>query len=96
VSNYTPIDNDGEYHFWSTEVVLRNRRQSLATANNMYVVSDAQAIFCRRRHQPSRPAPAKIRPGRPAPTMGGGHTSGDCRIVVSLKAAKIRKAVAQD
>src|SRR6516225_3775707 len=29
-------------------------------------------IFCRRRHQPSRPPPAKIRPGRPAPTLGMG------------------------
>ena len=27
---------------------------------------------CRRRHQPSSPAPAKIRPGRPAPTAGTG------------------------
>jgi hypothetical protein len=26
-----------------------------------------QALFCRRRHQPRRPAPATIRPGRPAP-----------------------------
>src|SRR5215471_10054039 len=31
---------------------------------------DIQAIFCRRRHQPRRPPPAAIRPGRPAPTMG--------------------------
>src|SRR6476659_3566696 len=31
-----------------------------------------QAIFCRRRHQPRRPAPAKIRPGSPAPAMGAG------------------------
>jgi hypothetical protein len=27
---------------------------------------------CRRRHQPSRPPPAKIRPGSPAPAMGPG------------------------
>src|SRR5262249_22429503 len=33
---------------------------------------DAQAIFFRRRHQPSRPPPAKIRPGSPAPAMGPG------------------------
>src|SRR5262249_40316934 len=33
---------------------------------------EAQAIFCRRRHQPRRPPPAKIRPGSPAPTMGPG------------------------
>jgi hypothetical protein len=26
--------------------------------------------FCRRRHQPRRPPPAKIRPGSPAPAMG--------------------------
>jgi hypothetical protein len=35
---------------------------------------EAQAIFCRRRHQPSRPPPAKIRPGRPAPAMGSGRS----------------------
>ena len=33
---------------------------------------EAQAIFFRRRHQPRRPPLAKIRPGRPAPTMGPG------------------------
>ena len=33
---------------------------------------EVQAIFCRRRHQLSRPPPAKIRPGSPAPTMGPG------------------------
>ena len=31
-----------------------------------------QAVFCRRRHQPRRPPPAKIRPGRPAPAIGAG------------------------
>src|SRR6516164_1019037 len=36
---------------------------------------DAQAIFRRRRHQPRRPPLAKIRPGRPAPTMGPGTTA---------------------
>ena len=29
-----------------------------------------QAIFCRRRHQPRRPPPAKTRPGNSAPAMG--------------------------
>src|SRR5262249_31415848 len=33
-----------------------------------------QATFFRRRHQPRRPALAKIRPGRPAPAMGAGTT----------------------
>jgi hypothetical protein len=33
---------------------------------------DAQAIFCRLRNQARRPPLAKIRPGRPAPTMGPG------------------------
>ena len=32
----------------------------------------AQAVFRRRRHQPRRPPPAKIKPGNPAPTMGPG------------------------
>ena len=41
-----------------------------------------QAIFFRRRHQPSRPPPAKIRPGRPAPAMGPGTAAG-----VMLKSA---------
>jgi hypothetical protein len=36
------------------------------------IALDAQAIFCRRRHQPRRPPPAKIRPGSPAPGMGPG------------------------
>jgi len=36
-----------------------------------------QAIFRRRRHQPRRPPPAKIRPGRPAPAMGPGTAAVD-------------------
>jgi hypothetical protein len=32
----------------------------------------SQTIFFRRRHQPSRPPLAKIRPGSPAPAMGPG------------------------
>src|SRR5262249_1053750 len=35
-------------------------------------MSEAQAIFFRRRHQARRPPVAKIRPGRPAPAMGPG------------------------
>src|SRR6516162_6531516 len=31
-----------------------------------------KAIFCRRRHQPRRPPPAEIKPGRPAPAIGPG------------------------
>jgi len=33
-------------------------------------------VFFRRRHQPRRPPPAKIRPGRPAPAMGPGTAAG--------------------
>src|SRR5262249_12686192 len=33
---------------------------------------DSRAHAVRRRHQPRRPPLAKIRPGRPAPTMGPG------------------------
>src|SRR5215831_7505563 len=40
-------------------------RQSLAAANDVCGLR-VQAVFCRRRHQPRRPPPAKIRPGRPA------------------------------
>jgi len=43
------------------------------TANDgVRIAPEAQAIFCRRRHQPRRPAPAKISPGNPAPAMGPG------------------------
>src|SRR5262249_20937186 len=35
----------------------------------------ARAVRCRRRHQPRRPPPAKMRRGKPAPAMGGG----DCQ-----------------
>jgi hypothetical protein len=31
-------------------------RQTLAAENDMCVVPDVQAIFCRRRHQPRRPS----------------------------------------
>jgi hypothetical protein len=37
---------------------------------------DAQAIFCRRRHQARRPPPARIRPGSPAPAIGPGTLLG--------------------
>src|ERR1700726_749439 len=44
-----------------------------ACTQNWDVAPDmAQAVLCRRRHQPRRPAPAKIRPGKPAPAMGPG------------------------
>ena len=36
------------------------------------IALDAQAIFFRRRHQPSRPPLAKIKPGSPVPTLGMG------------------------
>jgi hypothetical protein len=40
--------------------------------HSVRIAPEVQAIFCRRRHQPRRPPPAKIRPGSPAPTMGPG------------------------
>ena len=54
--------------------VLINRDCSaIAAANDVCVLlSDAQAVFLRRRHQPRRPPAAKIRPGRPAPATGPG------------------------
>jgi len=42
------------------------------------VAPDAQAIFCRRRHQPRRPPLAKIRPGNPAPAMRPGTAAVGC------------------
>src|SRR5215471_1863476 len=45
------------------------RRQTTITS---IIGRDVQATFHRRRHQPRRPPPAKIRPGSPAPAMGPG------------------------
>jgi hypothetical protein len=50
--------------------------EMLLGSNALFVISGLpvliEALFCRRRHQPRRPALAKIRPGRPAPAMGAG------------------------
>ena len=48
--------------------VLINRDCSAiaGAAKPCAIARDAQAIFCRRRHQPRRPPLAKIRPGSPA------------------------------
>src|SRR5262249_45290926 len=48
---------------------------------------DAQAIFCRRRHQPRRPPPAKIRPVSPAPTTVVAQTVGDLMITKEDRAS---------
>src|SRR5215469_17078029 len=59
------IDDGSECNF------LDNRSGAAICAFE-YTASLVQAIFRRRRHQPRRPPPAKIRPGRPAPAMGPG------------------------
>jgi hypothetical protein len=46
-----------------------------AEKRRVRVAPEAQAIFCRCHHQPSRPPPAKIKPGSPAPAMGPGTAS---------------------
>src|SRR5215470_9998895 len=46
-----------------------------------------QATFCRRRHQPRRPPPARIGPGRPAPAMGLG-TAESWKTAISMLASK--------
>ena len=43
-----------------------------------FIVARDQAVFCRRRSQPSNPPQARIRPGRPAPTTGPGTAAADC------------------
>ena len=60
----------------------QRHRQSLAAANDVCVVSDAQAIFFRRRHQPRRPPATAMRPGRPAPTIGPGTGVGPTGVVM--------------
>jgi hypothetical protein len=55
------------------------------------VALSIQALFCRRRHQARRPPLAKIRPGRPAPTIGPGTGQGPSEQTVTSKpnAAKV-------
>ena len=62
----------------------RNDKQSGACTHKIAICSgiagrklcavppDVQAIFWRRRHQPSKPPLAKVKPGSPAPAMGPG------------------------
>src|SRR5262249_43267120 len=55
--------------------VLRNRSYAAMAGcrkRGARIAPQAQAVFRRRRHQPRRPPPAKIRPGSPAPAMGPG------------------------
>src|SRR5215831_13995817 len=62
--------------------------RQIAAANDvcgLIAPPKAQAIFCRRRHQPRRPPPAKIRPGRPAPARGPGTAVGAKLVSVILK-----------
>src|SRR5262245_31050985 len=48
----------------------------------MRTTLQAQAIFCRRRPQPSRPPLANIKPGSPVPTWGMGTATGPPGIVL--------------
>src|SRR2546430_1503157 len=56
---------------------------------------DVQAAFCRRRHQPSRPPLARIRPGSPAPAIGPGTVTSETAEAVMLVLLKV-KGVASD
>jgi hypothetical protein len=48
-----------------------NPLQSFAAQKrHVNVAPEAQAVFCRRRHQPSRPPLAKIRPGHASTSDG--------------------------
>src|SRR5262249_10908523 len=49
---------------------------------------EVQAIFRRRRHQPRSPPPAKIRPGKPAPTIEPGTGTGIKTIYAGAQLAK--------
>src|SRR5262249_39938879 len=54
----------------------RAARTYKSRCRKRHVRRNAQMLFRRRRHQPSRPPPAKIKPGRPAPAMGTGTAAG--------------------
>ena len=63
----------------------------MATAN--YALLEVQALFFRRRHQPRKPPPAKIRPGSPAPAIGPGTAAA---ATVTVKVGEMFAAAAQD
>jgi MFS family permease len=44
--------------------LLEPRQSRAAAKGRVRIAPQAQAIYCRRRHQPRRPPLAKIRPGR--------------------------------
>jgi len=52
--------------------------------NDMCVAPRVQAIFFRRRHQPRKPAVAKIKPGSPAPTTGPGTGAKAIEVTVAV------------
>ena len=52
------------------------------------IAPEAQAIFCRRRAKTRRTAQAKIRPGKPAPTIGPGTGTGTKTIYAGAQLAK--------
>src|SRR5215831_17146170 len=47
-----------------------------------------QAVFRRRRHQPKRPPPAKIRPGSPAPAIGVGTPTVTSQLPIVIASSK--------
>ena len=67
------------YLWLQIEIVLVNRW--LPQRPVRIARQEVQAIFFRRRHQARRPAPAKIGPGRPVPTMGPG-TEGTVKLSI--------------
>ena len=63
---------------------------------NEYTASLVQALFRRRRHQPRRPPPAKIRPGRPAPATGPGTADGSDMVTVIRSSVAVAKITLVD
>jgi len=77
--------------WWSLGRVLINRDCSAIARcrkRRVRIAPEAQAIFFRRRHQPRRPPLAKMRPGRPAPTMGPGTLCGGTGVRAASAACK--------
>ena len=67
------------------DTVYRTTRACSLQSPRGACLHSAQAVLCRRRHQPRRPSPANSRPGSPAPAMGpgtalNGNGFGFCRV----------------
>ena len=78
-------------HRWERHLSCRLHRRRKAGLEDFGGIFQAMTGRCRRRHQPRRPALAKMRPGSPAPVMGPGGLSDEQRRRAAGRASNPRE-----